>query len=155
MAGLIGLVGRGTIIQVFMATLISGAFFAAALKEMPFESPKLNYVKIFSEAQLFIILLTAMLLQTDARGLASQSFGDRDDIGTLQVAVTIASLPLVLYIVTREVVELRAEDSDDGDDSDDSDDSKTGKNAGKKTGMSSMLNPMLEDGDDDDEQATD
>ena len=64
-------------------------------------------------------------------------------------------MPLVLYIVTREVVELRAEDSDDGDDSDDSDDSKTGKNAGKKTGMSSMLNPMLEDGDDDDEQATD
>lgn len=142
MAGLIGLFGRGTIIQVFMATLISGAFFAAALREMPFRSSKLNYVKIFSEAQLFIILLTAMLLQTDARGLASQSFGDRDDIGTLQVAVTVASVPLVFYVVAKDAAAL-ANDNDD-------------KNTSKKSsGMSSMRNPMLQDGDDDDEQATD
>ena len=110
--------------------------------EMPFRSSKLNYIKIFSEAQLFIILLTAMLLQTDARGLASQSFGDRDDIGTLQVAVTVASVPLVFYVVAKDAVAL----------ANDNDDENTGK---KSSGMSSMRNPMLQDGDDDDEQATD
>jgi hypothetical protein len=99
MAGLIGLVGRGTIVQVFLATLISFFFFASALKEMPFQSSRMNKIKIFSEAQLFIILFTAALLQTDARGLASQPLGDRDDIGRLQAAVTLASLPLVIYLV--------------------------------------------------------
>lgn len=100
MAGLIGLVGRGTVIQVFLATLISFVFFAVAIKEAPFESSKMNFFKIVSEAQLFIILLTALLLQTDSRGLASQRVFDRDDIGLLQLAVTFVSLPLAVFVIS-------------------------------------------------------
>ena len=99
MVGAIGLLGRGSIAQVFGATLISFGFFAYAIKIMPFKSGTLNAVKIFSELQLFVILLSCLVLQTDTRGLVSQTIGTRQDFGMLQLGITVASFPLVIYIV--------------------------------------------------------
>jgi len=99
MAGAFGLLGRGTIIQCFLATLTSFAFFAFAIKHMPFKSGVLNAVKFFCELQLFVILLTCLVLQTDTLGLASQAIGRRDDYGTLQVGMAISSVPVVVYII--------------------------------------------------------
>lgn len=109
MAGAFGLLGRGTIIQVFLATLTSFAFFAFAIKHMPFKSNVLNAVKFFCELQLFVILLTCVVLQTDTLGLASQAIGSRDDYGTLQVAMAISSVPVVVYIIIFRVREQKDE----------------------------------------------
>ena len=55
MTGLIGLLGRGSIFQVFCATVISFLFFATSLHAKPFDSAGLNIVKIVSEFQLLVI----------------------------------------------------------------------------------------------------
>ena len=52
MAGMIGLFGRGSIAQSFVATLISFFFAAFAINATPFESATLNAIKVFSEIQL-------------------------------------------------------------------------------------------------------
>ena len=52
LAGGIGLVQRGSIAQTMLATLISFFFFAAAVRAQPFENPRLNAIKVFSEFQL-------------------------------------------------------------------------------------------------------
>ena len=52
LAGLIGLVGRGTVLQIVVATVISFVFFALAFREMPYNSARLNTVKVLSELQL-------------------------------------------------------------------------------------------------------
>ena len=44
LAGLIALVGRGTISQAVLATLISFLFFAAVIREMPFNAERLNFI---------------------------------------------------------------------------------------------------------------
>ena len=52
LAGLIGLVGRGTVLQIVVATVISFVFFALAFREMPYNSARLNAIKVLSELQL-------------------------------------------------------------------------------------------------------
>ena len=52
LAGLIGLFGRGTVLQIVVATVISFVFFALAFREMPYNSARLNAIKVLSELQL-------------------------------------------------------------------------------------------------------
>ena len=52
LAGLIGLVGRGTVLQMVVATVISFVFFALAFREMPYNSARLNTIKVLSELQM-------------------------------------------------------------------------------------------------------
>ena len=66
-------------------------------------------VKFFCELQLFVILLTCLVLQTDTLGLASQAIGRRDDYGTLQVGMAISSVPVVVYIIIFRVREQKDE----------------------------------------------
>ena len=57
MSGLLGLVGRGSIGQAVLAVVLAFVFFAVAFKFQPFESGRLNFFKICSEAQLFGVLV--------------------------------------------------------------------------------------------------
>ena len=52
LAGLIGLFGRGTVLQIVVATVISFLFFALAFRSLPYKSSRLNTVKVLSELQL-------------------------------------------------------------------------------------------------------
>ena len=52
LAGLIGLVKRGSVLQIVVATVISFLFFAIAFREMPYHTSRLNAVKVLSEFQL-------------------------------------------------------------------------------------------------------
>ena len=52
LAGLIGLAGRGSVFQTVVATLISFTFFALSFREMPYNTRRLNGIKVFSEFQL-------------------------------------------------------------------------------------------------------
>ena len=54
LAGLIGVAGRGSILQAVVATLISFAFFAVSFREMPFDTARLNLIKIISEFQMWV-----------------------------------------------------------------------------------------------------
>ena len=54
LAGLIGTAGRGSILQAVVATLVSFAFFAVSFREMPFDTARLNLIKIISEFQMCV-----------------------------------------------------------------------------------------------------
>jgi hypothetical protein len=64
LSGLIGLFGRGTIGQSFFATICCFIFFALSFKHWPFNTMRLNVIKVASEFQLFCILLICTILQT-------------------------------------------------------------------------------------------
>lgn len=120
--------GRGTIIQVVLATFISFFFFAMSVKEQPFNARHLNMIKIFSEVQLFGniasvfltcmqssakitlsntseevfscagILLILVVLQTDKKTLATQSV-TADVYGVCQLILALAVIPVALYMM--------------------------------------------------------
>ena len=52
LAGMIGIAARGSVLQTVVATVISFAFFALAFREMPYNSARLNAIKVLSELQL-------------------------------------------------------------------------------------------------------
>ena len=62
LSGFIGLFQKGSIAQVFVATLISFLFFAATVREQPFGQQRLNIIKTFSEFQVFGVLLVFFFL---------------------------------------------------------------------------------------------
>ena len=53
LSGLLGLVGRGSIAQSVAGVMIAFVFFALTFKERPYKSNSLNWIKIFSEFQLY------------------------------------------------------------------------------------------------------
>ena len=113
LAGLIGLAGRGTVFQTVVATLISFMFCLLAYRERPFESSRLNFVKICSEFQLFGILLVCVVLQASKQAeqggiSATEVLGD-DGYGYCQLFLTLAIVPITFYILSKNVKDIREE----------------------------------------------
>lgn len=113
LSGLIGLVGRGTIAQCFTATLISFFYFAIAVKSMPYKSDKLNRIKIFSEFQLFGVLLVCVILQTNRTGLPITGLATANNYGVFQLMLTITIIPIVIYMIAYNAKELRDQARED------------------------------------------
>lgn len=109
LSGLIGLFGRGTIAQSFAAVIISCFFFALSLHARPFTTDNLNRIKVFSEFQIFGILLVCIVLQTNATGLPATGLATEEFYGNVQLVLTVAIMPMVLYIMGWHARELRRE----------------------------------------------
>eukprot|EP01051_Picozoa_sp_SAG22_P006041 SAG22_NODE_381_length_11354_cov_6.529631_2_plen_383_part_00 len=94
------MVGRGTVAQAVIGTLVSFYFFAISYKERPFIEPGLNLVKVFSELQLFCILLICTTLQANT---AVPDFIDEpitaEDYGNVLTGLTLAILPVSIYFL--------------------------------------------------------
>ena len=99
LAGLIGVVGRGTVAQACVATLIAFWFFAISFKERPFKKSSLNQIKSFSEFQLFAVLLVCTVLQSNS---AVKGFSDElvtvEEYGEALKYLTILIIPVTLYL---------------------------------------------------------
>eukprot|EP01045_Picozoa_sp_COSAG04_P005363 COSAG04_NODE_248_length_18898_cov_16.838715_7_plen_77_part_00 len=52
LAGLIGIAARGSVFQTVLATAMCFMFFAFAFRAMPYNTTRLNIVKVLSELQL-------------------------------------------------------------------------------------------------------
>eukprot|EP01045_Picozoa_sp_COSAG04_P001002 COSAG04_NODE_30_length_35898_cov_42.288053_1_plen_61_part_00 len=52
LAGLIGIAARGSVLQTVVATAFSFIFFALAFRELPYNTSRLNTIKVLSELQL-------------------------------------------------------------------------------------------------------
>ena len=101
LSGLISVFGRGTIEQVVLATIVCFGFFALSVKEIPFNTGRLNFFKLITEFQLFGILLSLVVIQTDARGLS-----DVAKVGTIQIILALAIVPITLYSIVAAIFEL-------------------------------------------------
>ena len=136
LSGLIGLFQRGSVLQTVCATVISFFFFAIAFRERPFEQDKLNAVKIYSEFQVFGILLICIVIQTRSVDFSAELAG-LSEYGKAQIALTLSVMPISIWAVAtgiKDVVETIV-DSDDEDE-------------GKKEGDGDVSdNPLHEDVD--------
>ena len=103
--------GRGSIAQSALATLISFSFCALSFREQPFNKPRLNHVKIFTEVQIFGILLVCLIVQVHDQGFDSE-FVTLDAYGVMQTALVIAIVPVVLYFLVITFRDLKTEVKD-------------------------------------------
>jgi hypothetical protein len=102
LSGLMGLVGRGSIAQAVVCTVIAFFFFAFSLSERPYQSKTLNTIKIVSEFQIFLILLTCVVLQTN-RGSLDEEHITVDGYGLIQILATLCIVPFVLFMIVRQM----------------------------------------------------
>ena len=148
LSGLIGLFGRGTIAQCFVAVIVSFLFFATSLRAQPFKVSSNNKYKAFAEAQIFGVLLVCIVLQTNKTGVPLTGV-TVDFYGGFQLALTILAGPLILWIVSLRVTELRKHlKQAKGDD--DAVIEGYVKSGAQSKGIT-QANPLIEDDDDDDD----
>ena len=78
--------------------MVSLAFFALHLRYMPYKSPTLNVVKTVSEIQLFVVLLTSILLQSHNIGFDAEVV-TIEDYATIQVIATTMIVPVIVFCI--------------------------------------------------------
>ena len=115
LSGLIGLFQRGSVLQTVCATVISFFFFAVAFRERPFEEDKLNIVKIYSEFQIFGILLLCIVIQTRAVDFDAEMAG-LTEYGQAQIVLTLSVMPISIWAVASSIMDV-VEDHEDEDES--------------------------------------
>eukprot|EP01052_Picozoa_sp_SAG31_P003128 SAG31_NODE_117_length_24022_cov_6.878067_12_plen_311_part_00 len=70
--GLLVLVDRGSILQIYVAICISFVFFALHVKTWPYKASEDNWLKATTEVSLFIVIMVSIVLRAD---LAGESVG--------------------------------------------------------------------------------
>ena len=108
LSGLIGMVGRKTVAQAVLATLVAFLFFALTFREMPYKARKLNTIKLFSEFQIFGVLLVCVVLQVEASGFATEVV-TIEMYGIVQTALTLSIVPIVVYLLLTNIKSLEQE----------------------------------------------
>jgi hypothetical protein len=114
LSGILSLVGRGSIAQAVLGTVISFAFFALHLRLLPYKSPTLNVIKAVSEVQMFAVLLLSVVLQQHNVGFDSEVV-TVDDYGLMQTFATIVIAPVIICLIAYNVKGLAVEEDDPDD----------------------------------------
>ena len=81
-----------------MATVIAFFFFSLSIREKPFKESSMNWIKLFSEFQIFGVLQMCVVLQGEAVGFETEVI-TVEVYGAIQTVLTLAIVPVVLYIV--------------------------------------------------------
>ena len=108
LAGLVGFVGRGSIAQAAVATVIAFLFFAVSVREQPYKTSTMNWIKLFSEFQIFGVLLICVVLQAQAVGFDAEVI-TVEVYGAIQTALTLVIVPVVAYFLVGSMRDLKAE----------------------------------------------
>ena len=111
LTGILSLVGRGSIAQAALGTVISFAFFALHLRLLPYKSTTLNVTKAVSEIQMFAVLLLSVILQSHNVGFDSEVV-TVDDYGLMQTVATVLIAPVIICLIAYNVKGLAAEADD-------------------------------------------
>jgi hypothetical protein len=107
LSGLLGFVRRGSVAQSVAGTLIAFVFFALAFHHRPFKSMTLNRIKFISEFQVFGVLLISVVLQTYGTDINTELLTEKI-YGQILVVITVMMLPVTVYFVVKNIVDLRA-----------------------------------------------
>jgi magnesium-transporting ATPase (P-type) len=128
LSGLLGLAGRGTVAQSIFATFVAFFYFAMVFHQRPYKNEALNMIKIFSEVQIFGVLVICVVLQTYDNDFSREPISI-DDWGMVLTILTLAIIPVAVYMVYKSANDVFDEKKEDG-------------TAGVKT-----TNPMLGEAD--------
>eukprot|EP01047_Picozoa_sp_COSAG01_P040076 COSAG01_NODE_3349_length_6224_cov_19.144653_1_plen_1296_part_00 len=110
LSGLISILGRGTVAQAVMATMISFFFFALSVRALPFKSRALNIVKMVSEVQVFVVLLVCVVLQSKPN-LETETI-TTDGYGVVQMVATLLILPIIVFLIVHNIKTRKADFND-------------------------------------------
>lgn len=86
-------------------------FFALSLHCRPYESHKLNVVKLCSEFQIFGVLLICIVLQVNDQGLANEKIGE-DSYGYILMLLTISILAIAICAIGVELAGMSGSDGE-------------------------------------------
>lgn len=112
LAGLIGLLGRGTIGQSVLAVTFAFMFFGLHYRAQPFETPMLNNMKSLAEVQVFMILLVCIVQRlAESNEFGNEAFGP-EAYGIMQTIVTLSIFPCTAYMLSNHVEHLGDQLSD-------------------------------------------
>ena len=111
LSGILSLVGRGSIAQAALGTVISFAFFALHLRLLPYKSPTLNVIKAVTEIQIFAVLQLSVILQSHNVGFDSEVV-TVDDYGLMQTVAIVLIAPVVICLIVYNVKGLAMEGDD-------------------------------------------
>jgi hypothetical protein len=75
---------------------------------MPYKVRKLNTIKLFSEFQVFGVLLVCVVLQVEASGFATEVV-TIEMYGIVQTALTLSIVPIVVYLLLTNIKILEQE----------------------------------------------
>jgi hypothetical protein len=112
LSGILSLVGRGSIAQAMLGTMISFVFFALNLRVMPYKSATLNFTKAVSEVQLFVVLQMSVILQQHNVGFGAETV-TIEDYGLIQTVATVLIAPVIICLVAyniKRLGEIRGDD---------------------------------------------
>eukprot|EP01043_Picozoa_sp_COSAG02_P043076 COSAG02_NODE_3721_length_6323_cov_3.825353_2_plen_1317_part_00 len=107
LSGILSLVKRGSIAQAMLGTVIAFAFSVVHVKLEPYKSSTLNFAKTVAEIQLFVVLLTSVVLQQHNVGFGAEVI-TVDDYGMVQTVATVAIVPVILILIVHQIKGLRA-----------------------------------------------
>ena len=93
-----GMIGRGTVGQSVTCTVVAFVFFAITFRYQPFIKPGLNRVKLFTEFQIFGILLVCTVLQAYEVDLLAEVV-TVDDYGMILQMLIVAMIPVTIYVL--------------------------------------------------------
>ena len=76
LSGVIGLINPGTVFQSFCSVLFSLVFLVIHIKLWPYPSRSSNLLKMFADAQVFLVTLVGLILRIDESDLAKDPFAE-------------------------------------------------------------------------------
>jgi hypothetical protein len=88
--------------------MISFFFFAVSFREQPFVAPRRNHVKMFTEFQIFGILLVCLIIQVDEKGFDTE-YVTIDAYGVIQTVLMVAIIPAAVYFIALTCRDLKDE----------------------------------------------
>ena len=112
LSGILSLVGRGSIAQATLGTMISFVFFALHLRVMPYKSVTLNFTKAVSEVQLFVVLQMSLILQQHNVGFGAEAV-TIEDYDLIQTVATVLIAPVIICLIAYNVKGLASTVVDD------------------------------------------
>eukprot|EP01051_Picozoa_sp_SAG22_P013865 SAG22_NODE_1610_length_4002_cov_2.012298_1_plen_530_part_00 len=106
LAGLIGFLGRGTVVQIVTAQFVSFFFFAAQFRVQPFLVPMLNVVKSCSEFIIFGVLVVCTVQEVATTEFEEEAVSI-DDYGSFQIGLCVTLIPVTIIFMAFHIRDMR------------------------------------------------
>jgi hypothetical protein len=97
---------RGSITQIVGAAVVSFGFAMIAFRQQPYRTGRMNFIKIASEVQIFLIILLCVVIQVSDQGVTAKGL---ENVGTAQIAITIFILPITIAAIAQGISDFKSD----------------------------------------------
>eukprot|EP01043_Picozoa_sp_COSAG02_P082071 COSAG02_NODE_20378_length_834_cov_1.156463_1_plen_251_part_00 len=106
LSGMVSLLAPGTVVQSFATALFSLIFMVVHAHIWPYPFPGANVLKLFADAQVFVVALVGLVLRKDSETLSQEGQYDREFYGNVMLVLLVATLvPALATLAYKSPVE--------------------------------------------------